>query len=324
MIITSQVPYTPRPTIPSQGLLAPTHYISPGGSDTTGDGTVLNPWRTIGKFHSAAANPGDVLWCRGGVYQGADIGGHVITKLGSTPAPITVMAAANEVPIFRGGGGTPVSFLMNFIQGSGHWTIDGLRIEDWFVTDTAVFTSTATVQGGTHHFIWKNIFGTMGNNLSDNSHFFYAGGNTRFFEIYGNDVDGVFGTNNNGSGFVIFHTDGADDVNVHHNIFRNWTRQIEVADPNANNVTIEHNTFFSAFTQIQVSDAGTGITVRSNAGVNGSNANVLDLDAPPAIDVQSNNVWGLVVGSTLNSDGTLPAGSPAIGAGHDGQNAGAK
>lgn len=298
-----------------------TYYIAPSGSDSTGSGSIGNPWRTIGKFHSSAAAAGDTLYCRGGTYQGTDIGGHIITKAGTTTQPITVTAYPGETPVFQGGSPTPIGYLMYWIEGSGYWTIDGLTVSDWRVNNTAVFTSSADTIGGVHHLIWRNMIGTMADNADPTSHFFYAGGNLNFVQCYGNTVDGVFGTNRNGAAFHVFHADGADNINVHHNLFKRWTIGIHIADANSNNVTIEHNTLMNNFTHIQVDPGGSEVVVRSNAGAYASNANIYD--GGGYIDLESNNVWGLTVPETINADGTLPSGSPAIGAGHDGQNAGA-
>jgi hypothetical protein len=48
-------------------LNAADRYVSPTGSDTTGTGTISNPWRTITNG-VVKMNAGDTLWLRGGTY----------------------------------------------------------------------------------------------------------------------------------------------------------------------------------------------------------------------------------------------------------------
>jgi hypothetical protein len=306
------------------------YYIAPTGNDTTGSGTIGSPWRTIQKFLTVA-QPGNLLYVRGGTYQGTDIGGIVTSnKKGTQSAWITIRAYPGEVPIFAGGGTTPNNFFWNFREsgtgtGSQYIDIDGLRFTGWKVTDTGVFTSSALATSLVHHIRLHNIIGDMGDNASANSHFFYAGQNVHDWEIDNNFVDGkidVYGTSRNGRGMQIYHTDGADRINVHHNYFKGWTGGVLVNDANANTITIDHNTFADCFNNIQIESAGTQMVVTNNAGENGLSLNIYN--PVGAIDVNSNNVWGLIVPTHLTTAGLLTATSPARGADSTGGDAGWK
>ena len=50
-------------------LTSATYFVATNGSDTTGDGTIAKPWRTIG-FGTAKLASGDTLIVRSGVYDG--------------------------------------------------------------------------------------------------------------------------------------------------------------------------------------------------------------------------------------------------------------
>ena len=53
-------------------LLASQYYFSSLGNDQIGDGTQLNPWRTISKFNSLDLNPGDNVFFRAGeIFNGS-------------------------------------------------------------------------------------------------------------------------------------------------------------------------------------------------------------------------------------------------------------
>jgi hypothetical protein len=78
-----------------------TYYISPTGSDTTGDGSQNNPWATITKAYTVVV-PGDIIYMRGGTYaiaanqsQGISITG----KSGVSGKMIKIWNFPGEVPV---------------------------------------------------------------------------------------------------------------------------------------------------------------------------------------------------------------------------------
>jgi hypothetical protein len=73
------------------------YYVSTTGNNTTGTGTISNPWQTISKGQSAL-NPGDTLYVRGGRYYES----VEITKEGTAGNPITIKAYPGETPILDG------------------------------------------------------------------------------------------------------------------------------------------------------------------------------------------------------------------------------
>ncbi|MDE5750820.1 MAG: right-handed parallel beta-helix repeat-containing protein, partial [Duncaniella sp.] len=78
-------------------------YIAPDGDDTA-DGSMAHPWMNLQKAVNEA-QPGDVIWCRGGRYHFTmrDGSGKLtvrIKKSGSAEAPITIRNYPGEQPIF--------------------------------------------------------------------------------------------------------------------------------------------------------------------------------------------------------------------------------
>jgi hypothetical protein len=70
---------------------AATKYVSTTGSNSTGDGTIGNPWRTI-TFGQGNCNPGDTLEIRGGTY----VESVVSTANGTAGSPIIVQNFSAE------------------------------------------------------------------------------------------------------------------------------------------------------------------------------------------------------------------------------------
>ncbi len=100
------IPEEPDPdfTRPTYTATHATYYISPEGSDGTGDGSFEKPWYNLGKAVSVA-QAGDVIYCRGGRYlmswRGTDNKLTVrLTQSGTAEAPIVISAYENEAPIF--------------------------------------------------------------------------------------------------------------------------------------------------------------------------------------------------------------------------------
>jgi hypothetical protein len=76
---------------------APDCYVSPGGNDQTGDGTIGSPWKTLVKCFNEVG-PGDTCWLRegthvcptssstpGGTQNGCDLGGPCANGLNASP-----------------------------------------------------------------------------------------------------------------------------------------------------------------------------------------------------------------------------------------------
>lgn len=124
---------------------AATYYVSTAGSDSN-PGTISLPFRSIQRGVNAAANPGDIVYLRGGVYQQGDprVGSSqiLIRNSGTAAAPITLASYPGEKAVIKytwvdeaswdtqvygriaftawGGDKVPV----------GYWVIDGLELDN--------------------------------------------------------------------------------------------------------------------------------------------------------------------------------------------------
>lgn len=73
-------------------------YISPTGDDSSGDGSISSPWRTLGEAQNHVGD-GDTIYCREGVYSATK---EWLWCGGSVSQPITIRNYPGETPIFDG------------------------------------------------------------------------------------------------------------------------------------------------------------------------------------------------------------------------------
>ncbi len=123
------------------GTFANDYYIAPGGSDTTGNGSIGNPYETITKAQ-AVASSGDTVYLRGGTYY-LDTGDitysysawdsvNHITKDG-----ISYVAYSNEVPVFDFSGVQPVGRRVTaFLVEADNCVFEGFEVVGVQVTIT--------------------------------------------------------------------------------------------------------------------------------------------------------------------------------------------
>jgi len=108
--------------------LAATYYVSATGSDTTGDGTYTNPWKTISKGVGSMAS-GDTLIVRNGTYSGIAnfIGRNGITVKNGTVTTYTRIMAETpfKVRITRGNDTPGYYDSMLYLNGSSYVEVDG-------------------------------------------------------------------------------------------------------------------------------------------------------------------------------------------------------
>lgn len=96
-------------------LKAAVYYVATTGNDSTGDGSVGNPWLTFSKANSTVA-AGDTVVIRGGIYNAGAVSGYGISPaVSGTPAsPITYSNYLNEVPIVLSNSSVPSVIGPNF------------------------------------------------------------------------------------------------------------------------------------------------------------------------------------------------------------------
>jgi len=127
-------PTDPNPTTlstPEYQVAGHTWYVAPTGSDTTGDGSIGNPWATphqVGVKIGTTIADGDTVLFRGGAYNlintGAFSTNHTATKW------ITLAAYPGETPVFTLANASNISLFLfqNNVGGAKMYRLSGLTL----------------------------------------------------------------------------------------------------------------------------------------------------------------------------------------------------
>jgi hypothetical protein len=103
------------------------YYIATNGNDSAAGTNIAQPFATLGKA-VALANPGDLIYVRGGTYSRTNK--VQITRNGSAASPIRLRAYPGEHPLFDFTG-QPINSSNRGIELSGNWwQVYGLEIEN--------------------------------------------------------------------------------------------------------------------------------------------------------------------------------------------------
>ena len=94
-----------------------TYYVAKNGNDTTGDGSIGNPWLTIQKA-ADTVTAGNTVLVRAGIYDRSIIS----NKTGTTDSLITFKAYPGEKPVVK-----------TFTVSSSHYVvIDSFEVWEWY------------------------------------------------------------------------------------------------------------------------------------------------------------------------------------------------
>ncbi len=104
-----------------------TYYVSPTGNDTTGDGSIGNPWKTIPKAVTAAS-AGDTIYLRGGTHSYTST--ISITKNGASGNPITLQAYLDEAAVVDFDGQPYGSSSRGISVSGNYWHLKGFTIQN--------------------------------------------------------------------------------------------------------------------------------------------------------------------------------------------------
>ncbi|TAL67134.1 MAG: hypothetical protein EPN82_16320 [Bacteroidetes bacterium] len=107
----------------SFSLLAKEFYVSPTGSNSTGNGNIGTPWQTIA-FAIDSVYPGDILYLREGTYNEQ----LVSVRNGTSDAYITISSYNNEVADIDGSGGV---FNNGIIIDHSYLKLVGFTVSTW-------------------------------------------------------------------------------------------------------------------------------------------------------------------------------------------------
>ena len=142
-----------------------TYYISPTGNDSSGNGSIGSPWKSLSKA-DGYLNPGDILYCRGGIYTDTSDYFQSATN-GSSGSGITIKNYIGEIPIFRALGQVTNDGNVIFKIDHDYYVIDGIEIRP---TDTSTFLHNGIRINGDYNEV-KNCY-IMGTTLSDGRYSF--------------------------------------------------------------------------------------------------------------------------------------------------------
>jgi len=149
-----------------------TYFISPSGSDATGDGSYDNPWWTLNKVWSTGAfGAGDTVYCRNGTYNWT-AEQDLTAKSGTINDTIKIWAYPGEQPIFRKGAAIGVSSPAQMIHLAGDYVwLKGLEIKD-FTQESAHLWTGLRVQNSDNCIFEQLVIHNcgMGLKLYDDSH----------------------------------------------------------------------------------------------------------------------------------------------------------
>ena len=244
---------------------AATYYISPTGSDTTGNGTLASPWGSLKKAHDNLS-PGDTVYARGGTYEnsaGQDMQGARWTASGIPGSPITIAAYPGETPVFHRASGGQKFLLMRVVDsapkgvGIHDVTIDGLTIDGYqnaistrgcpsFINNTTWSYSDCAnardilgkpIPDEVRHM--DNIIIRNNTILNSIGHGIYPGAQTRNIEIYNNRIE-----NPGGHGIHLFHETGVIGGEIYNNVVSGGKVGIGVYTE-ANGVNVYNNTIYN-------------------------------------------------------------------------------
>lgn len=109
-------------------------HVSTTGSDSTGDGTSLRPWRTVARAVRGLP-AGSTIYVHAGTYDATHVDLASASALdGTATAPITLRGAPGEArPVLKGTGTSPI-----FNLNRRYWILDGLELDGRYGRANAV------------------------------------------------------------------------------------------------------------------------------------------------------------------------------------------
>lgn len=313
--------YVPRISVTS----GRSFFISPTGNDTTGAGTFSNPWATVNKFANQTLRPGDTLYCRGGTYNGT-VRADFDNKSGLPSAPITIRRYANEVPVFVGPGTGSIQQFIQIMNGSSYWVVDGLTTQQFKPGSGGVIWAGGQFVS-THHITFRNLNMTATPGGTNGEQQLYLSWNADDCTVEDSTFTGAQVGGDGGTAINIGdHEPGPKRYLLQRLTTSNFgdTGSIWINSPTCfgtsrHIIFVGNNVFnFRAvdYASIVIQDIG-GVD-----GTNPINNNIFDQDLSGGTKTIDHNLFGQVVGVSIDATGHPLAGSPLIGAGTGGSNIG--
>lgn len=133
-------------------------YIVTNGNDSTGNGSITNPYATLAKA-TGQANPGDLIYVRGGTYN--PTAKTSLSRSGTAAQPIRVRAYPGEQPILNCSGvGSGTDGIG--LTGS-YWQLYGLEVANAPHNGIKIQGSNSINPAGSHNTIERCVFRNCGN-----------------------------------------------------------------------------------------------------------------------------------------------------------------
>ncbi len=146
-----------------------TYYLSPTGSDGTGDGSISKPWFTFEKAWDVLI-PGDVLYLRGGTYLLPN--SQILTGLDGTSGDhISILAYSNEKPVIsKASGFTYGTFCGVYFEGD-YFDWKGITFSGFTQVSSGQIWNTMIIQNANHNNFEQLTFknSMIGLDLNENS-----------------------------------------------------------------------------------------------------------------------------------------------------------
>lgn len=320
--------HPPPPEPPPEPPAGPVVYISPTGNNSTGTGSIGNPWQALQKFYDSRPAPGTTCYVRGGTYPRGTYTSIMDPSIsGTADAPITVMAYPGETPVFPGGVGNN---FIHFDRGCAYHVMDGLHITGYAPTGGAILwvghTNDAGAAGATltHHITFRHLLVTKGSGGNIQSHGLYNSWMSDHVTIEDSTLIGAseFGSNANAA-IHAYHPPNTTNLVVRRCIIDSWEDGFllwdgdPVPSPRRLTASILHNTIKNCSTMADLRWHG-AITFRDNVGqLKSGGARVYDPNDSASTTSDHNYLSETLTGYALQG------GSSAINGASDGSNAGA-
>lgn len=164
---------TPPPPSPFGGSLyarmadsvGQQYFVATTGNDTTGDGSIGNPWATPQKALDTVPTNGSIINLRGGTYAKTAGAQLTWTRAGNSLNPVTLRNYPGETAILTfAGNGSQIDITGSYLRIKGEPTLSGSRLE--ITGDVLTSTTGIKARGGAHHLevdgVWIHALGNMG------------------------------------------------------------------------------------------------------------------------------------------------------------------
>jgi hypothetical protein len=305
------------------------YYVSPGGSDATGAGTLASPWATITHAVNTVGGPGVTINARAGTYNervsitrsGSASGGYFIIR--NYDYPTAAIINGGSVSIVNNG---EYAYGLVDIDTQSYVTVDGFEIYNFTTTNDNLVPAGVHVEGsGTNvqlvnnyiHHIWNTGTASVHNGNCTGAEpeafgLIVAGTNgtapLNNITIAGNELSDLqtgcsesFTVNGDVNGFTISHNKVHNNSNIGiaalggEGVASGFSQYNGSANDQARNGEISDNTVYTIHSNSQGSSGVYGLNCYCDDGIY--------LDGSAEITVERNTVYDVDLGIEVTGEG---------------------